>query len=174
MFVCSGTTKSKEEGPGASSEPLAAHHMNDLFSIGTMTAQTTPDHRRRTQLLVLIAIATQVGGNVFLSYGLRRAGAIISVSPLDYIRALNLWTLAGISMLAVWIITDLALLSRADLSFVLPVIASSYVLIAILGHFVLGERVSGMRWLGILVISFGVLLAETTPDRTTRRQKESL
>jgi hypothetical protein len=31
-----------------------------------------------------------------------------------------------------------------------------------------------MRWLGILVISFGVLLAETTPDRTTRRQKESL
>lgn len=172
MFVCSGTTKSKEEGPGASSEPLAAHHMNGSFSIGTMTAQTTTDHRRRTQLLVLIAIATQVGGNVFLSYGLRRAGAI--VSPLDYLRALNLWTIAGIIMLSVWIITDLALLSRADLSFVLPVIASSFVLIAILGHFALGERVSGIRWLGILMISFVVLLAETTPDRTTRRQKESL
>jgi bacterial/archaeal transporter family protein len=156
------------------SEPIATHHMNDSFSIGTMRAQTTPDHRRRTQLLVLIAIATQVGGNVFLSYGLHRAGAIISVSPLDYIRALNLWTIAGIIMLSVWIITDLALLSRADLSFVLPVIASSFVLIAIVGHFGLGERVSGIRWLGILLISFGVLLAETTPDRTTRRQKESL
>jgi bacterial/archaeal transporter family protein len=148
--------------------------MNDNFSIGTMRAQATPDHRRRTQLLVLIAIATQVGGNVFLSYGLRRAGPIISVLPLDYIRGLNFWTMAGISMLAVWIITDLALLSRADLSFVLPVIASSFVLIAIVGHFVLGERVSGLRWLGILMITFGVLLAETTPDRTTRRQRESL
>lgn len=148
--------------------------MSDAFSIGTMRAQTAPDHRRRTQVLVLIAIATQVGGNVFLSYGLRRAGAIISFSPLDYVRALNLWTMAGIAMLAVWIITDLALLSRADLSFVLPVIASSFVLIAILGHFVLGERVSGLRWLGILLISFGVLLAETTPDRTTLRQKETL
>jgi hypothetical protein len=108
--------------------------MNDSFSIETMKDQTTPDHRRRTQLLVLIAIATQVGGNVSLSYGLHRAGAIISVSPLDYIRALNLWTIAGIIMLSVWIITDLALLSRADLSFVLPVIASSFVVIAIVGH----------------------------------------
>lgn len=148
--------------------------MNEAFSMGTMRAQTAPDHRRRTQALVLIAIATQVGGNVFLSYGLRRADAIISFSPLDYIRALNPWTIVGISLLAVWIITDLALLSRADLSFVLPVIASSFVLIAIIGHFALGERVSGLRWLGILLIFFGVLLAETTPDRTTRRQKEPL
>ncbi len=139
-----------------------------------MRPTTTPEHRRRTQLLVLIAIATQVAGNVFLSYGMRRAGAILSASPLDYIRALNPWTLAGVCALAIWMVTDLALLSRADLSFVLPVIATSYVLIAIVGHFALGERVSGLRWVGILVISFGVLLAETTPDRTTRRQKESL
>jgi bacterial/archaeal transporter family protein len=139
-----------------------------------MRAETTPSHRRRTQLLVLIAIGTQVAGNVFLSYGMRRAGAILSASPLDYIRALNVWTLAGVFALAIWMVTDLALLSRADLSFVLPVIATSYVLIAIVGRFALNERVSGVRWIGILLISFGVLLAETTPDRTTRRRGESL
>jgi transporter family protein len=137
-------------------------------------AQTSPGHRRRTQLLVLIAIVTQVAGNVFMSHGMRRAGAIISASPFDYIRALNPWTLAGICALAVWMVTDLALLSRADLSFVLPVIATSYVLIAIVGHFALHERVSGLRWLGIVLISLGVLLAEMTPDRTTRPQGESL
>ena len=104
---------------------------------------------------------------------MRRAGAILSASPLDYIRAINPWTIAGIGALAIWMVTDLALLSRADLSFVLPVIATSFVLIAIAGHFVLGERVSGIRWIGILLISLGVLLAETTPDRTTRRQGES-
>ena len=139
-----------------------------------MKAQTTSGHRRRTQSLVLIAIATQVAGNVFLSHGMRRAGAIVSASPLDYIRAINAWTIAGVCMLAMWIVIDLALLSRADLSFVLPVIASSYVLIAMAGHFVLGERISGLRWIGILIISLGVLLAETTPDRTTPPQGESL
>jgi drug/metabolite transporter (DMT)-like permease len=147
--------------------------MNDALSIEMMRTLTTPAHRRRTQLLVLIAIATQVAGNVFLSHGMRRAGAILSASPLDYIQAINVWTLAGVCMLAAWMVTDLALLSRADLSFVLPVIATSFVLIAIVGHFVLGERVSGLRWIGILLISLGVLLAETTPDRTTRRQGES-
>jgi bacterial/archaeal transporter family protein len=105
---------------------------------------------------------------------MRNAGAIISASPADYIRALNLWTVAGVCMLAIWMVTDLALLSRADLSFVLPVIATSYVLIAIVGHFILGERVSGVRWMGIVLITFGVLMAETTPDRTTRPQRESL
>lgn len=139
-----------------------------------MKAPTTPRHRRRTQLLVLIAIATQVAGNVFLSHGMRGAGAIISASPLDYIRALNPWTVAGVCMLAIWMVTDLALLSRADLSFVLPVIATSYVLIAIVGHFILGERVSRLRWIGIVLITLGVLVAETTPDRTTRPQRESL
>jgi len=138
-----------------------------------MRAPTTPLHRRRTQLLVLIAIATQVAGNIFLSHGMRRAGVILSASPLDYIRAINPWTLAGVCALAIWMVTDLALLSRADLSFVLPVIATSFVLIALVGHFVLSERISGLRWIGILLISFGVLLAETTPDRTTRRQGES-
>jgi bacterial/archaeal transporter family protein len=143
-------------------------------STQTIPFATTPGHRRRTQLLVLIAIATQVAGNVFLSHGMRQAGPIVSASPFDYLRAINPWTVAGVCALAIWMVTDLALLSRADLSFVLPVIASSYVLIAIAGHFVLGERISGPRWIGILVISFGVLLAETTPDRTTRRQGESL
>jgi drug/metabolite transporter (DMT)-like permease len=145
-----------------------------MSCLETMKVQTTRGHRRRTQLLVLIAIATQVAGNVFLSHGMRRAGAIVSASPLDYIRAINAWTIAGVCMLAIWIVMDLALLSRADLSFVLPVIASSYVLIAMAGHFVLGERISGLRWIGILIISLGVLLAETTPDRTTPPQGESL
>jgi drug/metabolite transporter (DMT)-like permease len=77
-------------------------------------------------------------------------------------------------MLATWMITDLALLSRADLSFVLPVLATSYVLIAVVGHFVLGEQVSAIRWMGIALITLGVLMAETTPDRTTRPQGESL
>jgi drug/metabolite transporter (DMT)-like permease len=138
-----------------------------------MRRATAPRHRRCTEFLALIAIAMQVTGNVFLSHGMRRAGAILSTSPLDYIRAFNPWIIGGICAMAIWIITDLALLSRADLSFVMPVMATSFVLIALVGRFLLSERVSPLRWIGILVISFGVLLAEATPDRTTRRQGES-
>jgi len=94
----------------------------------------TASEVRKTQLLTLVVIASNVVGNVSLSHGMRQVGKIVSASPLDYARAFaNPWTVAGVLVLALWMITDLALLSRADLSFVLPVTASAYVLIALAG-----------------------------------------
>jgi uncharacterized membrane protein len=130
---------------------------------------------RKTQLLVLIVVVSNVIGNVSLSHGMHQVGRIVSASPLDYIKAFaNPWTVAGVAILAIWMLSDLALLSRADLSFVLPVTASAYVLVAILGHFVLHDRISWERWLGILLITGGVILAEETPTRTTKGPPEHL
>lgn len=131
-------------------------------------------HKHKNQLLILVVIVANVLGNVALSYGMRETGTIVSISPLDYLRAFaKPWTVAGVVVLLIWMISNLALLSRADLSFVLPVTAGTYVLIAIAGHFWLGERISGVRWLGIIAISLGVLLAEKTPSRTTDVVTES-
>jgi drug/metabolite transporter (DMT)-like permease len=131
-------------------------------------------HRHKNQLLILVVILANVIGNVALSYGMRETGVIVSISPLDYLRAFaKPWIITGVLVLAIWMVTDLALLSRADLSFVLPVTASTYVLIALMGHFWLGERISGVRWLGIIAISLGVLLAERTPSRTTAISPEN-
>lgn len=131
-------------------------------------------HRRRNQLLVLLVVLSNVIGNVALSHGMRQTGSIISASPLDYLRAFaKPWTVAGVLVLIIWMISDLALLSRADLSFVLPVTASAYVLIAVAGHFWLGERISLVRWLGIAAITAGVVLAEETPSRTTPELPEA-
>jgi drug/metabolite transporter (DMT)-like permease len=125
-------------------------------------------HKRRNQWLIVLVVLTNVIGNVVLSHGMRETGAIVSASPLDYFRAFtNPWTVAGVVVLAIWMVSNLALLSRADLSFVLPVTASGYVLIALAGHFGLGERISALRWIGIIAISLGVVLAEETPSRTT-------
>jgi drug/metabolite transporter (DMT)-like permease len=74
---------------------------------------------------------------------------------------------AGFLVLVLWMISELALLSRADLSFVLPVTSAAYVLIAVVGHFVLQERISGTRWAGIAVITLGVIMVAETPARTT-------
>jgi bacterial/archaeal transporter family protein len=130
---------------------------------------------RKTRILILLVIATNVLGNVALSRGMHQVGRIISASPLDYLKAFaNPWTILGICILVIWILTDLALLSRADLSFVLPVTASAYVLVAICGHFFLHDRISWERWIGILLITGGVILAEETPARTTKGPPEHL
>jgi drug/metabolite transporter (DMT)-like permease len=130
---------------------------------------------QKTRILVLLVIATNVLGNVALSRGMHQVGRIISASPFDYLKAFaNPWTLLGIFILVIWILTDLALLSRADLSFVLPVTASAYVLVAICGHFFLHDRISWERWAGIVLITGGVILAEETPARTTKGPPEHL
>lgn len=130
---------------------------------------------RRTRILVLVVIAANVMGNVFLSRGMQQVGRIVSASPLDYLRAFaNPWALLGIVILIVWMLSDLALLSRADLSFVLPVTASAYVLVALGGHFLLHDHISWERWLGILLITGGVILAEETPARTANKPLEFL
>ena len=125
----------------------------------------------KTHLLTAIVVLTNVVGNVCLSHGMQEVGRTVSASPADYIRALlNPWVLAGSCTLALWMISDLALLSRADLTFVLPVTASAYVFIAIAGHFVLGDRISWQRWLGIVVITLAVVLAEETPSLTSKTE----
>lgn len=130
---------------------------------------------RKTRTLVLIVVLTNVFGNVSLSHGMHQVGRIVSASPLDYLRVFaNPWALFGILILALWMLTDLALLSRADLSFVLPVTASAYVLVALAGHFLLHEHIAWERWLGILLITGGVILAEETPARTTIGPPERL
>jgi bacterial/archaeal transporter family protein len=142
------------------------------------SAGTTSESRngvRKTRTLVLVVIATNVLGNVSLSHGMHQVGRIVSASPLDYLRAFaNSWTLLGVFVLAIWMLSDLALLSRADLSFVLPVTASAYVLVALGGHFLLHERISWPRWTGIVLITVGVILAEETPARTTTGPPEHL
>jgi drug/metabolite transporter (DMT)-like permease len=140
----------------------------------TMKPQT-PTQVNKTRLLTLFVIVANVVGNIALSRGMHQVGRIVSASPLDYARAFaNPWTIAGVCILTLWMITDLALLSRADLSFVLPVTASAYVLIAIAGHFFLHDHISAMRWLGICVISIGAVLVGETPARTTEGAPESL
>ena len=127
----------------------------------------------KTRLLTLFVIVANVAGNLALSRGMREVGQIVSASPLDYARAFaNPWTIAGVGILTLWMVTDLALLSRADLSFVLPVTGTAYIPIALAAHFLLHDRISAMRWAGIVVISVGAVLVGETPARTTEGPSE--
>ncbi len=60
-------------------------------------------------------------------------------------------------------------LSWADFSYVLPATASMYAVVPLLGHFVLGESVAGLRWVGVGLISLGVVLVGRTPPNTIKK-----
>lgn len=89
-------------------------------------------------------------------------------SAFDYIKAIfNPWVMVGIALLVLWMLSRMALLSWADLSYVLPVTSIGYVLAAVTGALFLGEHISAQRWMGTLLITSGAMLVGRTGARTT-------
>lgn len=124
----------------------------------------------RTWLLALAVILANVLGNFSLSWGMKHGPAVLG--PLGLLKALlSPWVLLGITLLVLWLLTRLTLLSWADLTFVLPVTAVGYVLTALMGRYFLGETVSWQRWAGTLLIMAGTILVGTTRPDTTRPQR---
>ena len=90
-----------------------------------------------------------------------------------YARALfNPYVALGIGALVFSLLSRMALLSVADLSIVLPLTGSGYVVSTLLGKFFLREEVTAERWLGTLLIFAGALVvgfstrASRAPDST--------
>ena len=130
--------------------------------------QEKPGLRAKTLVLTLVLIFANVAGNFSLSWGMRRTGPGVFVSPLGYITALfDPWVALGVCLLLVWMLSQMALLSWADLSYVLPVTSAGYVLAAIAGRLFLQEQISTARWTGIALIMSGVVLVGRTAHSTT-------
>lgn len=122
----------------------------------------------KTRAFALIVVLSNALGNFFLTWGLRHWNGKLSVSPLDYIAAIfNPWVGAGVLLLILWLLSRMALLSWADLSYVLPVTSAGYVVSALMGQFFLGEQISISRWSGTLLIAAGIsLVGRTRPNST--------
>lgn len=127
--------------------------------------------RLKTRLFTAVVVLSSLFGNLSLTWGMRQVGRLDSVSPLAYIAALfNPWVALGVSLLIVWLLSHMFLLSWADLSYVLPVTSIGYVLSALSGKLFLQEEISAGRWAGILLIMAGVaLVARTAPHRCGAR-----
>ncbi len=117
------------------------------------------------RVLAAAAVLFNVGGNYFLSVGMKSLGATVTLASFLPVFT-NVWILLGISLLAGWLIAQLSLLSWADLTYVLPITSSAYVLTALLGAVSLGEHVSLAHWGGIGLIFLGVLVVGRTRPRT--------
>jgi uncharacterized membrane protein len=122
----------------------------------------------KTKLLTLFVVATNVLGNVSLSWGMKHQNAELGLSPWTYIRLIfSPWVLLGTMLLILWLLSRMTLLGWADLSYVLPVTAMGYVLTALVGRYFLGEAISCQGWAGTALIVAGIVLVGMTQANTT-------
>jgi uncharacterized membrane protein len=129
----------------------------------------TRDHllKVRTLLLVLLVTFFNALGNLSLAWGMKHVPENVGINPLSYLHAmLNPAVAGGILFLILWLLTRMALLSWADLSFVLPLTSLGYVLAAVLGRVFLNEAVTPGHWLGTVLIFGGTLLVGSTQSKT--------
>jgi drug/metabolite transporter (DMT)-like permease len=121
----------------------------------------------KVAVVLLLFIALKAVGNLSLAWGMKHL-PLGPEGPLFYLKAMfDPFVALGIAALILAVLVRLALLSLADLSYVLPVTAIGYVIAAYLGKTFLHETVSGRRWLGTVLIFAGAALVGSTPHTTT-------
>ena len=113
--------------------------------------------------LMWIGIASLLGGvgHVVLAKGMKVVGADPGGSPLARTLS-NPWVLLGVALQAAFFVIYTALLSREDVSKVLPLTTLNYIIVAFLAQILLSEPVTAMRWTGIGFIVLGVFLVSRT------------
>lgn len=116
----------------------------------------------KTALLLASLIVCSSLGEVLSAKGMQQVGAV-SLRPRALLRALgrmlrNAYLFVGVVFLAVSFFSFISLLSYADLSFVVPLTAISYVTNTLGAKFFLGERIEPQRWLGTLLVMTGVVI----------------
>jgi drug/metabolite transporter (DMT)-like permease len=126
--------------------------------------------RIKTWICAILVVFSNVFGNYFLKLGMPAELA----TPLAYIAVLfRPWVALGVALLVLWMLSRMALLSWADLSYVLPVTSIGYVLVAIVGRVLLHEQITSRRWAGILLIMSGVALVSGGAPQTAREAEKA-
>jgi len=100
------------------------------------------------------AICVSLGGQVLL-----KAGAIGAAAEAGLIAQVLRWqTIVGLGFYGFSAMLYIVALRKIPMSVALPCTAASYIVVAIIGHFVFGEVLGMQRMAAIVLISAGVLL----------------
>lgn len=132
----------------------------------------------KTFIFLAVAVIAQAVGNTCLSKGMKTlAAATPAIETLslgllvDAMGTPLIWV--GILCLILFFGCFTALLSWADLSFVLPASSAGYILNVAFASYFLGEPVSATRWAGTFLIVVGVVLVSRSAAERQRSLLES-
>lgn len=114
-------------------------------------------------MLLGVMMGSTVAGDVLQSLEMKRHGEIRDFRPSGIGRharslARRKYLILAILFMAVSFFAFMKLLQVADMSFVVPASAGTFVLETILARFVLKERIDARRWAGAGLVACGVAL----------------
>jgi drug/metabolite transporter (DMT)-like permease len=117
----------------------------------------------KTAACLTLIVLCGTAGDVAFARAMKRAGDRADLRWSTVLRTFArasrapvLWL--GVALHAVAFFAFLVLLSWAAVSFVVPATALGYAASAASARLFLHERVTGRRWAGVLLVSFGVML----------------
>src|SRR3989442_11283577 len=114
-------------------------------------------------LILLIGLGFEAAGVVLLKKGISQIGEVRKISVAEIVRVVkagvaNPAVEAGVFFEALFFLCLLMLMSRSDISFLWPLTALSFVMTTLAALLFLGEKVSSVRWAGVLFIVIGAAL----------------
>ena len=114
-------------------------------------------------LILLIGLTFEAAGVVLLKKGITQIGEVKQITPGEIGRIIragvsNSSILLGVFFEALFFASLLMLMSRSDISFLWPLTALSFVMTTFAALIFLDEKVSAVRWAGVLFIVIGAAL----------------
>jgi drug/metabolite transporter (DMT)-like permease len=114
-------------------------------------------------LILLIGLVFEAAGVVFLKKGITQVGEVKQVSTAEIVRVVKAGVtspsvLLGVFFEALFFACLLVLMAESDISFLWPLTALSFVLTTLAALIFLGEKVSSVRWAGVVFIVIGAAL----------------
>jgi len=114
-------------------------------------------------LILLLGLVFESTGVVLLKKGIGRIGEVKAVSASEISRVAkasltNPQILLGVFFEALFFACLLVLMSKSDISFLWPLTGLSFVFATFAAIWFLDERVSAVRWIGVVLIMLGAAL----------------
>lgn len=122
--------------------------------------------------LILCTVFVSSCGDILCAKGMSQGGELLDFGPSGvlrvarYIVTRKLVILGGLCY-AVAFFSLLGLFTVAQLSVAVPATALSFVVDTLGAHFVLKENIPWKRWMGVILVSIGVVLAVEPNPRAT-------
>lgn len=114
-------------------------------------------------MLVGVIVGSTVAADLLQSLEMKRQGEIDDFHPRGIGRLLTTlarqrYLILAVFFMALSFFAFMAVVSKEDLSFVVPATAATYVVETVLAKLVLKERIDKFRWTGALLVACGVYL----------------
>ncbi len=112
-------------------------------------------------LMILACVVIGTAGQLLLKAGMNHVGEFAfsahNIGPIALKVLSSPFIILGTCCYALSLIVWLLVLSRAEVSYAYPLLSVGYVITAIMGYYLFGDALSGIRIIGIGFIILGVI-----------------